>query len=680
MNLPNFFAELKRRNLYKVAVAYAVVGWILVQIAFTVLPSFHTPEWVLQTLAVVVGLGFPLAVVLAWAFEMTPEGIKRAEDVPPNESITYRTGHKLTVLIIAVALIAAALLLFHFARQKSSNVATGSPTPAPTMAAAQTTPQKSIAVLPFKSLSEDKANNYFADGIQDEILARLSKIADLKVISRTSTQKYQSAPENLREIAQQLDVTNILEGSVQKSGDQVRITVQLINATTDAHLWAETYDRKLTDIFGIESEVAQRIASSLEARLSGHEKEQLAAIPTRNPQAYDAYLRGVPLLHRQSEDDVQKARDILKQAVELDPDYAQAWAQLSVAESQLYAYGVDRTQPQVERARHAAETAIRLQPHLAETRAALGGFYYNCLRDYDRALAELEEARKYSPNDATVTFYIGLVKRRQGKLDETIELLRKAAVGDPRNSDIWVNLGSSYRGMRNLHMAREMFERANAISPDELDIVGYLAETYVAEDNLDAAEKILRGRKFGVDEAFFQSVACLIYRRKFQQAAEAISAKLDETKGRPETFYAGLKGFVGLLTVAAGGEARGRPMLEQSRRELMALRENGDTSLQIVRSLMELNAALGDRKAMEHEAAGVRQQTQHDRWLAPESEYSVARAYAILGDADHALPIITQCLSVPYRQSLTPAELRLDPVWDKIRNDPRFQKLCQEKK
>src|SRR5437868_9496029 len=276
---PNFFAELKRRNVYKVAVAYAVVAWLLIQAASIILPTFEAPGWVIKVLMAALALGFPLAVVLAWAFEMTPEGIKRAEGLSPNESITHRTGRKLTILIIALALIAFGLVVFQFVRPKSAEVVAGSPTPGLSVVATQAIPQKSIAVLPFKSLSEDRSNNYFADGIQEEILARLSKIADLKVISRTSTQKYQSSPDNLREIAQQLGVTNIVEGSVQKAGDQVRITVQLINATTDAHLWAESYDRKLTDIFAVESEVAQRIASSLEARLSGHEKEQLANVP-----------------------------------------------------------------------------------------------------------------------------------------------------------------------------------------------------------------------------------------------------------------------------------------------------------------------------------------------------------------------------------------------------------------
>jgi tetratricopeptide (TPR) repeat protein len=501
----------------------------------------------------------------------------------------------------------------------------------------------------------------------------------LKVISRTSTQKYQSSPDNLREIAQQLGVTNILEGSVQRAADQVRITVQLINAATDAHLWAETYDRKLTDIFGVESDVAQRIAISLEARLTGREKQQLVDLPTKNPQAYDAYLRAISLITHQSIEDVRQARESLQQAVELDPAYAQAWAQLAIAESEIYAQS-EHTQPQFERARLAAETAIRLQPELGDAHGALGLFYYMCLQDLDRALQELEEARKRSPNDANILFYIGLVKRRQGKLDESIEFQRKASVVDPRNPDVWVNLGTTYRGKRDFASAREMFERAHAISPDELDIIGHQAETYVAEGNLDAAENLLRGRKFGaLDAAFNQYLTCLIYRRQFEQAIKAISENLAGRKGLPSSFYASQKEWVGELMSLNGDPEKGRPVVEQARRDLIALRDQGDTSSRITQGLIFANATLGDRNEMERETATLRQKTQHDLWQGPASEEVIAGAYAILGDADTAIPIIAHLLSVPYRNALTPAQLRLDPILDKIRNDARFQKLTNPK-
>ena len=292
MNPRNFFAELKRRNVYKVAVAYAVVAWLLIQVATQVFPFFEIPNWAVRLVVLLLILGFPVALILAWAFEITPEGIKRAEDVSPDESITSRGGRKLVGVTIALAVIAAGLLAFHLLRSKST------PTPRQSEAAtvpaitSQPIPDKSIAVLPFDNLSRDPDNAYFASGIQDEIITRLAKIADLKVISRTSTQQYQSKPGNLSEIAKQLGVANILEGSVQKAADQVRVNVQLIQVASDSHLWADTYDRKLVDIFAVESEVAKAIADALQAKLTGGEQQALAVKPTNNSEAYDAYLRG----------------------------------------------------------------------------------------------------------------------------------------------------------------------------------------------------------------------------------------------------------------------------------------------------------------------------------------------------------------------------------------------------
>src|SRR4051794_4431716 len=416
--MKSFFGELKRRNVYKVAAAYAVVGWLAIQISSTVLPTFHAPEWVVQTLVLLVLLGLPIALVIAWAFELTSEGIKRTENVRPDEIVPRWSGRKFVAVIASVAVLAAALLAFQLLRPRTTTPTASSPS------------SKSIAVLPFASLSEDKANSYFADGIQDEILTRLSKIAQLKVISRTSTQQYQSKPGNLSEIAKQLGVAHILEGSVQKSNDSVRVNVQLIKAEGDSHLWAETYDRKLTDIFAVESEVAQRIASSLEAQLSGREQAQLATVPTKIPAAYDAYLRGIQVLNKQGIQPIERAIQLFHDAVALDPQYAQAWAQLGIAESQKSGY--ERTPAQLARAKEAVDTAIRFQPDLGEVHEALATYYYYGLRDFDRALTELQIARTLSPNDANIIFYIGLIKRRQGLLDESIDYQRHASILDPR--------------------------------------------------------------------------------------------------------------------------------------------------------------------------------------------------------------------------------------------------------
>ena len=291
----------------------------------------------------------------------------------------------------------------------------------------------------------------------------------------------------------------------------------------------------------------------------------------------------------------------------------------------------------------------------------------------------MDEAQKRSPGAADIAFTVGLVRRRQGRLDEAIAAMRKAAVGDPRNPDLWTNIGVTYRGMREFKSAAEMLARAQAISPNEVGVAAHHAEMYLAQGDLAAAERVLRGQPATAGDAFYQSVSCLLYRRQFDDALEALRKVLEEPRNQPESFYADVRGWMGELLVARGDSARGRPLLEQSRRELLALRNAGNTSFTILDALILTNAALGDREEVEREGTELRQRTQRDSWRAPTTEEVIARAYAILGDADGAIPLIAKVLSVPYRRSLTPAVLRLDPAWDKIRNDPRFQKLAEGK-
>jgi len=663
--MKSLLAELKRRNVYKVAVAYGVVGWLVVQISSTVLPTFHAPEWVLQTLVLLVVLGFPIALVLAWAFELTPEGVKRTEAVSPNEKLPRSSGHKFVAVIASLAVIAVVLLAFQLLRSRTKVAS-------PALASLS---DKSIAVLPFASLSEDKANAYFADGIQDEILTRLSKIAQLKVISRTSTEQYQSKPGNISEIARQLGVAHILEGSVQKSNDSVRVNVQLIKADGDSHLWAETYDRKLTDIFAVETEVAQRIASSLEAQLSGREQAQLANVPTKVPAAYDAYLRGMQALNKQGTEPLERAIQLFHQAVTLDPQYAQAWAQLGAAESQKSGY--ERTPVQLARAKEAVDTAMRAQPDLGEVHEGLAAYYYYGLHDLHRALTELEAAQSLSPNDASIIFYIGLIKRRQGKLDESIEYQRRASVLDPRNSDIWVNLGGTYRGKRDMVTAREMSDRALAISPDELDPVGYKAESYTAEGNLDAAEAVLRGyHPVPHTEAFYQTIYILECRRRFDDALALFAKAPAPEAGTPPLRLARRQGFLGELHYFAGHTDEARRLISEARRSLIALRESGNSSIDLLEELVADAGLLGDHAALDQDAESLRKEVATDKWRSGYSEQVIATAYAVMGDADTAIPIIEHALATESDLALTRPMLRQHPTWDHIRNDPRFQKLA----
>src|SRR5438067_11166184 len=381
----SFFSELKRRNVIRFAGLYLVGAWLLTQVASTVLPMFGAPDWLPRTIVSLLAIGFIPALIFSWVFELTPEGLKRDEDVPPEESIAPQTARRMERKIIVVLLLALGYFAFDkfvlTARRETAQLRST----VATNGSAATANSKSIAVLPFENLSEDRANAYFAEGIQEEILTRLSKIADLKVISRTSTQQYKSKPGNLSEIAKQLGVANILEGSVQKAADQVRVNVQLINAQTDSHLWADTYDRKLTDIFGVESEIAKRIAESLQAKLTGREEQALAVKPTNNPEAYDAYLRGLAFEARNvaapsayDRDLVEKAIGFYERAVQLDPNFAIAWARLSRVNADVYFNRFDATTTaRGDAAKRALETAQKLEPSSAETLLALG--YYQIL-------------------------------------------------------------------------------------------------------------------------------------------------------------------------------------------------------------------------------------------------------------------------------------------------------------
>ena len=438
MSSSNFFAELKRRNVYKVAVAYAVVGWLVIQIGSTVLPTFHAPEWVAQVLVVFVLLGFPIALVLAWAFEITPEGIKLESELPPNESIRRKTGRKIVGLTIVAAAIAAGLFAFQLFRPRLTRISA-----AP--ARASSVSEKSIAVLPFDNLSRDPDNAYFCEGVQDEILTRLAKVADLKVISRTSTQHFKSSPENLPEIAQQLGVANILEGSVQREPNQVRVNVQLIKAATDTHLWADIYDRKLTDLFAVESDIAKTIADTLQAKLTGAEQKAMSARPTENPEAYQLYLKGRSVWSKRTAPDLSKSIDYFDQAIEKDPGYARAYAAMAQALLLLPAYNGGAPNELFPRAQAAAEKALALDNSLSDAHAVMAALKENFHFDHLGALAEFERTLKLNPNDATARqwmanntlAYLGRSKEELKELSRALEL-------DPLSLVINTNLGVAY--------------------------------------------------------------------------------------------------------------------------------------------------------------------------------------------------------------------------------------------
>ncbi len=392
----NFFAELKRRNVYKVAVAYMVAGWALSQGIAQVFPVFDIPNWIIRLIVLLIILGLPIALVLAWTFELTPQGIKRTETADAMPETARQKKHTWIYVVVIGGLLSIGL--FFLGRYSAFRVSSGEDGRPPAIAGSL--PQKSIAVLPFDNLSRDPDNAYFCEGVQDEILTRLAKVADLKVISRTSTQHFKSTPENLPQIAKQLGVAHILEGSVQKANDQVRVNVQLINALTDAHLWADTYDRKLTDIFAVESEIAKTIAETLQARLSGSEKSSIAKTPTVNPEAYELYLKGRFFWNKRTGDDLRKSIEYLKQAIAKDPGYALAHAALADSYGILRFYGGASPDESVVPAATAAKKALELDDSLAEAHASLGLIATEEL-EIHRGVSELERAVQLNPNYAT---------------------------------------------------------------------------------------------------------------------------------------------------------------------------------------------------------------------------------------------------------------------------------------
>ncbi|PYK89472.1 MAG: hypothetical protein DME35_08695 [Verrucomicrobia bacterium] len=513
MKIDNFFAELKRRNVYKVAVAYAVVAWLLVQIATQVFPFFEIPNWAVRLVVLVLIAGFPVALVFSWAFEITPEGIVRESEIESGKSITHHTGRKIVALTIVLAVVATGLLIFQFVRPRS------------TSPSAATISNKSIAVLPFDNLSGDPQNAYFSEGVQDEILTRLAKIAELKVISRTSTQRFKSAPNDLRQIAQQLGVENILEGSVQKANDQVRVNVQLINALTDAHLWADTYDRKLTDIFAVETEIAKTVADVLQAKLTGSEQHVIAARPTANSEAHQLYLKGRFFWNKRTGDDLKKSIDYFQQAIAADPNYALAYA--GVADAYVFLPGYTAGSPQdcYPKAKAAAKKALELDDTLAEahTTLAIALLLYDF--DFAQAIREFQHAIELNPNYATAHQQygnIGLIDL--GRFDDAIAEGNRAAELDPLSLVINADVGANYYYARRydeaiaqlrktlemdpgyyyayitLGEALEMkgagdtaiaeYQKARALN-DDPSVLGLLAHAYAASGTKTGALKIL---------------------------------------------------------------------------------------------------------------------------------------------------------------------------------------------
>jgi len=546
-----------------------------------------------------------------------------------------------------------------------------------------------VAVLPFENLSADPDNAYFAEGIQEEILTRLASIADLKVISRTSTQQYQSKPRNLREIAKQLGVANVLEGSVQKAADQVRVNVQLLNAQTDSHLWAETYDRKLTDIFGVESEIAKGIAESLQAKLTSREEQALAVKPTNNPEAYDAYLRGLAFEARSDFDALGKAISSYEQAVELDSNFALGWARLSRGHALFYVREAgDITAARRDAAKSALDTAQKLQPDSPETLLALGYYQYWVLRDYQLAKTTFKRVQKMLPGSSDVLYGLGLVTRRQGHWDQSVAYSEQALALDPRNVELVDETASTYVMLRQFPAALKLYDRALDIVPNDPDLMASKASIYQAEGNLEQAAKFLPeiNGQTPAGKAFVTKITQLRLERNLREAIRLLQARQAQFHFASEIERGINQVTLAVVQRVAGDTAGAKTNAEQARNTLEPLCKNQSDNYLFAGMLSLANAALGEKDSAlkEAERAITLLPSAKDRMYGPGLEENLALIQTMFG-ANQAISTLTQLLQTPYyswfysQTPVTPVLLRFDPLWDPLRADPRFQKLCQEK-
>ena len=585
----------------------------------------------------------------------------------------------IAAVLLAVAAIVAVITLFFGYRERSVS--------ADREQSVLAAPEKSIAVLPFENRSEDKANAYFAEGIQDEILTRLSKIADLKVISRTSTQRYKSAPENLREIAKQLGVAHILEGSVQKSGNSVRVNVRLIKAANDSHLWADTFDRKLIDIFSVESEIAKAIAERLQAKLTGQEEQVIAAKPTDNTEAYDAYLRGLAysLKHLAN---YLGAQTHLREAVRLDPKFALAWALLSHVDA--LGYITANLQPTValrEEVRQAAETALTLQPNLGEAILAKGYYHYACLKDYDTAVRYFEQARQLLPNSSRIPESLAYLERRRGQWDRSESYFNEAERLDPRNVLLLTERAFAYICLRRFPEALRKLDQVLDITPDDIDTLAVKASIAQAEGDLPRASALLAPLHPAGDD--IQALETQFYQAILERRPAQIIPRLKEILAKPDPalgyFNGELRFWLGWAQEVAGDRAAAQESWRQARSELELFLKEQPENHQLLGDLALINMGLGDKAA----ALALAEQAmavipiEKDPLSGPGAIEILARVAARMGEPDRAIAALQKLLSISYagplatqNVPLTPALLRLDPMFDPLRNDPRFQKLC----
>ena len=699
MAKPAFLRELRRRHVFRVAVAYAVVGWLLIQIATQVFPFFNIPNWSVRLLVLLVLAGFPVALVLAWAFDATPHGLVRT--TPDGQAVLRRGPHG-TVAVAAIGIAIAIVIGVIYwgwhrvpaatrtaARRVSTmpaHAASVDEALPMTMAGPVPVEPKSVAVLPFENLSADPGNRYFAEGMQDMILTKLADIGDLKVISRTSTEKYQSRPDNLRTVGRQLAVANILEGSVQKAGDEVLINVQLIDTRTDQHLWAQAYTRRLDNVFGVEGEVAQQIAQALHAALTRREQQTLSAKPTQNAEAYDAYLRGVAsgLAAGGSAEQFRQAAGFFAEAVQRDPDFALAWARLAQTDSRIYQLHYDRSQSLADAAKHASDTALKLAPDSGDAWVARGIYLYQVERNYPAATAALMQAQQRLPNSGEVLAAFADVEARQGRWSMAIDHIDRASVTDPRNTRLLL-LHVRLHGMRReFPDALAIVRHALAIAPDDAALIACKASVMQAQGQLDQARALLAPVQPapGDPQVFKTQVMQWIYEHDYARAIHALQSAVMQSQRSPGSDVGDYYVLLAFAEQVSGDAAAARASWQTAQSRLQDMLKTAPDEPALIADLALTRAALGDKaralslaeQAMKLEPATA------DATSGPAWQEQRARIEALAGENARAIADLRQLLQTPYASpwygtAITPALLRQDPFWDPLRNDPGFRQL-----
>lgn len=656
--MSGFFEELQRRKVYRVAAAYIIAAGFIIQIGSAVFPAWELPNWTLRLVVVLLLIGFPITLILAWAYDVTPQGIR----VTPG---TTRRRNVIMLIIIGVIL-SAGTGFFLLPRASAHKI------------------DKSIAVLPFQNLSDNKDNAYFADGMQDDILTNLSKIGDLKVISRTSVMSYRGdGARKAREIGKALGVATLLEGSVRRIGNRVRVNVQLINAENDEHIWAEDYDRDLTDVFAIQTDLAQKIASSLQAKLSPNEKERLDRRPTKDSDAYLLYVQAHDSANQPDRfrDTSIKAEALFEQAIKLDPNFALAFAGLSDVQSWMY-HTYEPTPDRREEARRNATEALRLQPDLPEGHLALGFSYYYGDRDYKRALSEFEIARRDLPNEAQAYMAIGAIQRRQGKWAESTANLEKAASLDPKNANVLFNLALNYMAQRDFETADRTFDRAIVADPQSFASRGMKSALAVAwKGDVGYAESQLSLVPPGFDPdglVTSSRVWVLMLQRKFADAVRVAQQIQGETFTYPETGLCSKAFLEGRLYWYQDDKIKAQAAFERAKTVGEQLVREAPSDPTRHAQLGAVLAGLGqkDDAINEGKKAVELLPESEDAFTGPRMTAALAEIYAWVGEPDEAFRLLDHLLSVP--NGLTVPTLKLDPVWDPLRNDPRFQALIDK--